>query len=336
MLDRLSDSKPLVSVIIPTYNRLDYLKEAIESVLQQTYKNFEVVVSDDASPQTPESMLQTFQDDRIRLRCNATNLGVGWNTTYAFKATQGKYVAYLNDDDRWHPDFLETLVSPLEADENLAAAFCDYYVIDEHSVVNPHATEQQSRKESRHKLEEGIYRPFWREGLVYQAMFSASAAVIRREVIQWQEISNAGVFWDLYLTYLACRSGLGAYYSPKRLAYYRIHHQSENMMSGNRSALAKIRKGEAGSFCFKKFMEDPNLHRHKPYFRNEWAHFKATLGIGLLRNQQYVDSRMHLIQALQINFLNPRALVALGLSCLPTVLRNPLITIKNPGFNRLR
>lgn len=332
----MTTSQSLVSVIIPTYQRLDYLKEAIKSVLKQTYCNFEILVSDDASPETPESMLRIFQDDRIRLRRNATNLGVGWNTTHAFKAAQGKYVAYLNDDDRWHPDFLATLVPPLEANENLVAAFCDYYVIDEHSTVKWHATEKQSRKEKRHKLQEGVFQPFWKEGLVDQAMFSASAAVIRRKVIQWQEISNAGVFWDLYLTYLACRSGLGAYYNPKRLSYYRIHSQSENMMSGNRSALAKIRKGEAGSFCFKKFMEDPNLHQHKPYFRNEWAHFKATLGIGLLRNQQYADSRTPLIQSLQINFLNPRALVALGLSCLPTALRNPLITVKNPGFNRLR
>ena len=135
IVDSRSQS-PLISVIIPTYNRPHYLKQAIASVVQQTYTNIEIIVSDDCSPEHPQSIIDAFQDARIRLRRNPTNLGIGLNATYAFKEAQGKYVASLNDDDVWQPNFLEKLVPPLEADPELALAFCDYSIIDAEGVVD--------------------------------------------------------------------------------------------------------------------------------------------------------------------------------------------------------
>lgn len=328
---------PLISVIIPTYNRPAYLKEAIASVLSQTYTNLEVIVSDDCSSQSPASIIDSFQDPRLRLRRNTQNVGVGLNSTYAFVESHGKYVASLNDDDKWDECFLERMVQPLEENPELVLAFCDYYVMDDHGGVNWSATQKQTRKEKRHQLQEGVYQPFWKIGLVDQAVFTASASLIRRDAVRWEKLFEAGVFWDYYIAYLACRSGRGAYYCAERLSYYRIHAQSENMVSGNRNIQAKIRKGKAATFCHQRFMEDENLQAYRPYFQQEWAHANTTLGIGFLRMGQFPKARDYLYRALRRQKFNFRTLVALSVSYLPQSMAHSLAQVRNPGlFARLR
>lgn len=329
MLTSNKPQGPLVSVIIPTYNRPHYLKEAIASVVQQTYVNLEIIVSDDCSLENPAAIVDAFNDSRIRLRRNPTNLGVGLNVTRAFQEARGEYVASLNDDDIWSPDFVAKLVPLLEANAELALTFCDYYVIREDSRVDAVATEAQTRREKRHQLQAGVYQPFWEIGLIDRSVFTASAALIRRDAVDWSRLHEAGVFWDYFISYLACRSGRGAYYCPERLAYYRIHAQSENMTSGNQNAEAKIRKGKAGIACYERFIEDAPTPELKSYFQQEWAYANATLGIGLLRAQQVEAARPYLWRSLRQTTLNPRALVALFLSYIPYPLASPFLRVRN-------
>jgi glycosyltransferase involved in cell wall biosynthesis len=68
MPSKIDSQNSLVSVIIPTYNRPKYLKQAIESAVKQTYKNIEIIVSDDCSPESPQKIVDSFNDPRIRLR----------------------------------------------------------------------------------------------------------------------------------------------------------------------------------------------------------------------------------------------------------------------------
>lgn len=325
-----STSTPLVSVIIPTYNRPAYLEAAIASVLRQTVQDFEIIVSDDCSAANPEPLVQSFHDPRIRFRRNSTNLGIAWNATHAFQMARGKYVSSLNDDDLWTEHFLEKLIAPLEADPSLILAFCDYWVIDADGSINPQNTEQQTRKEGRDRLHQGVYQPFWKIGLVDQAVFTSSGAVIRSEAIAWDELPTAGVFWDYYLAYLACRSERGAYYCPERLMHYRRHPQSENMISGSRDAQAKIRKGKAGITCYERFAADvpPDL---KPHFQREWAHANTTLAIGLMRDHAVAAARPYLRRSLTRYPWSLRTLVALALSYLPRSFAHSLVQLRNPG-----
>lgn len=323
---------PLISVVIPTYNRPAYLKEAIASVVNQTYTNLEIIVSDDCSHESPQPIIDSFQDSRLRLRRNSKNLGIGLNSTHAFAEANGKYVASLNDDDRWDNNFLSRLVQPLEENSDLVLAFCDYYVMDDNGHVNWAKTQKHTRQEKRHKLKEGVYQPFWKLGLVDQAVFTASASLIRKCAVQWENLFEAGVFWDYYLAYLACRSGQGAHYCPERLAYYRMHAQSENMVSGSRNAQAKVRKGKAATFCHRCFMEDNNLRSHRFYFQREWAHASTTLGIAFLRMRQTETARFHLYQALRYQPLDLRTLVATIASYLPQSMSHSLAHIRNPGL----
>jgi glycosyltransferase involved in cell wall biosynthesis len=309
--------EPLVSVIILTYNRPEFLKKAIASAVGQTYRNLEIIVSDDCSPDSPQAIIDSFQDPRIRLRRNPQNLGIALNVTNAFKAATGKYVASLNDDDLWNEDYLAKLVPYLEANSDLVVAFCDHYVIDSDDEIEDLKTEKNTRYWKRSRLKQGVYKPFYHLSVVDQSVFIALATVIRRDAIDWHSIPpEVGLFWDLYLAYLVCRSGGGAYYYPERLTRYRIHPQSETQISGKKNIQAKIRMGKAGIFCYEQFMVDEQLGEFRSYFRYKLSQFHTTLGIGLMRSGQMAAARLHFWQAIQYQ-LNLRTIAALTLSFTP-------------------
>jgi glycosyltransferase involved in cell wall biosynthesis len=308
---------PLVSVITPTYNRPAYLKDALTSAVRQTYKNIEIIVSDNCSLENPQAIVDSFNDPRIRFSRNATNLGMFANTINAFKMARGKYVATLLDDDMWEEDFLEKLVPSLEANPDLALAFCDHYIIDADGKIDSALTEDCSQFYKRANLKEGIYQPFYKISLIDRSVSTATAAVIRRDIINWDAIPpEVGGSWDIYLNYLCCRSGLGAYYYPQKLTRYRVHEQTDTMLSGKRDPQAKIRKAKADIFCYEQFMEDEQLQEFKPYFQQQWVHLSTTLGIGLMRIEQLAEARTYFWRSLQENF-NLRSIIALLLSFTP-------------------
>jgi len=310
-------NQPLVSIIIPTYNRPEYLKVALASAVQQTYQNIEIIVSDNCSPENPESIVESFKDSRIRFFRNQSNLGMFPNTMNAFKKARGKYVASLLDDDLWEKDFLAKLVPALEANSNLALAFCNHYIIDGNGTIDAAATEKCSRFYKRENLQEGIYQPFYKLSLIDRAVSTATAAVIRREIIDWDIIPpEVGGSWDIYLNYLCCRSGLGAYYYPAKLTRYREHEQTETMQSGRRNFQAKIRKAKADLFCYEQFMKDEQLAELYPYFEKKWGQISTSLGIGLMRGENLKEARTRFWDSLKRHF-SLRTIAALIVSFIP-------------------
>ncbi len=107
---------PRVSILIPTYNYAHYLEEAITSALQQTYKDFEVIIVDDQSTDnTDEVVLPYLSDERVRYYKNETNLGLSKNFNESLKYARGEYIKYLLADDLLHPELLETFVPIMDA-----------------------------------------------------------------------------------------------------------------------------------------------------------------------------------------------------------------------------
>lgn len=316
-----STLQPLVSVIIPTYNRSDYLRDAISSALSQTYTNIEVVVTDDCSPHSPKDLVDSFNDPRIRFLQNEKNLGITLNITNGFEAAKGKYVASLNDDDLWTPDFLSRLIPPLEENPDVAVAFCDHFIVDSEGDIDWTATEANTQRWKRDQTKAGLHQPFWHLALVDQAVSCAAAAVIRKEVVDWSELRTAGQkgmgrHWDYFLGYLACRSGKAAYYCPERLTKYRIHAQNITAVTNRKNNRTKINSGFSRIYCYEKFLADEQLRSLWPYCKRQLAFGNTTMGIGLLRDGQISQARSHLLCALGQSF-SLRTAAALTLSFLP-------------------
>lgn len=107
--------KDLVSIIMPSYNTGKYIGESIRSVLAQTYKNWELIIVDDCSSDNTDAVVKEYlQDTRIRYLKNQRNSGAAVSRNYALREAQGKWVAFLDSDDTWHPEKLERQIRFME------------------------------------------------------------------------------------------------------------------------------------------------------------------------------------------------------------------------------
>jgi glycosyltransferase involved in cell wall biosynthesis len=105
---------PLATVLMPVYNAESYVSEAIESILNQTFTDFEFLIIDDASTDTSLEIIQQYSDKRIRLISNATNLGIAQTLNKGIDLAKGKYIARMDADDISEKDRLEKQIGLLE------------------------------------------------------------------------------------------------------------------------------------------------------------------------------------------------------------------------------
>lgn len=116
---------PLVSVIITTHNRSQLLPIAINSVLQQTFKDFELIIVDDASSDDTQKIIKNYEGNGyIRSLSIKNSKGANHARNQGIKISKGKYIAFLDDDDWWFPNKLKRQVQLLNSDENIAIAGC--------------------------------------------------------------------------------------------------------------------------------------------------------------------------------------------------------------------
>jgi glycosyltransferase involved in cell wall biosynthesis len=119
-----------VSAIILTYNRAQVLTEAIDSVLDQTFKDFELIVVDNYSSDNTESIVASYTDKRIRYFKNQNNGFMGINRNFGIEKSGGEYIAFLDDDDLWLPEKLEKQVELLDSNKALGLVYSDSYMMD--------------------------------------------------------------------------------------------------------------------------------------------------------------------------------------------------------------
>lgn len=123
--------EPLVSVIIPTFNAEKYISETIQSVQNQTYQNWEIVLVDDASTDETQTIITSFlTDKRIQFYPLEINSGTGISRNTALAKAEGKYIAFLDADDLWKPEKLQKQVAFMQAND-LPFTFSFYDCIDE-------------------------------------------------------------------------------------------------------------------------------------------------------------------------------------------------------------
>jgi glycosyltransferase involved in cell wall biosynthesis len=121
---------PTVSVVLTSYNHQKFIGEAIESVLKQTYKDFELIIVDDDSTDNSWELINSYMDDRIIKIKNKKNMRAeGFYN--AIKIAKGKYIAIHHSDDIWMPGKLEKQVTFLDENPNYVAVFTKVDVIDE-------------------------------------------------------------------------------------------------------------------------------------------------------------------------------------------------------------
>ena len=146
----------LVSIIMPSYNTAQYIADSIRSVQAQTYENWELLIVDDCSTDDTDGAVAPFlADGRIRYLKNAVNSGAAVSRNYALREAKGRWIAFLDSDDLWHPEKLERQLAFMERTGCRFSYTC-YEQIDEHSDPSGIMVRGPERITKR-----GMYRFCW-------------------------------------------------------------------------------------------------------------------------------------------------------------------------------
>ena len=124
-----TDKEDLVSVIMPSYNTAAYIEETVQSVLNQTYKNWELIIVDDCSTDETDDILSKFTDERIRIYKNEKNSGAAVSRNRALREARGRWIAFLDSDDLWSPNKLEKQIAFMETN-GYRFSYTNYEEID--------------------------------------------------------------------------------------------------------------------------------------------------------------------------------------------------------------
>lgn len=163
----------LVSVIIPVYNRENTIKRAIDSILCQTYSNLELIIVDDGSTDDTVSIINGYNDDRIRLICHKNCGGANKARNTGIANAKGEYIAFQDSDDEWLPDKLSLQIDAMESQKFLAC-YCPYYLY-EGEVVFPVPYDYTDCGKYQNRLQ---------EILKVHNVISTQTLMIKREVLE--------------------------------------------------------------------------------------------------------------------------------------------------------
>jgi glycosyltransferase involved in cell wall biosynthesis len=132
MTDRL-----LVSCILTTYNRGNLIKRSLESILNQTYLDLEILVIDDCSFDNTREIIESYNDKRIKYICHEKNMGLAQARNTGMEISEGYYIAFLDDDDEWLTNKIEKQIEVFEKSDlaNLGMVSCGIKIINDGSVI---------------------------------------------------------------------------------------------------------------------------------------------------------------------------------------------------------
>ena len=119
----------LVSIIMPSYNTGQYIAETIQSVISQTYQNWELIIVDDCSTDNTDEIVAKIRDERIRYFKNVNNSGAAVSRNKALREARGRWIAFLDSDDLWMPEKLEKQISFMKKND-YAFSYTNYEEID--------------------------------------------------------------------------------------------------------------------------------------------------------------------------------------------------------------
>lgn len=211
----------LFTVVIPAYNAERFIGKTIQSVLDQSYSAFEIIVVDDASEDTTRQIAEDFKDKRIKvysLKCNSGHAAAPRN--YAILKSQGSFIAFLDADDLWLPQKLEIFYSFIEQ-TNAQFMFSNGFIIDENDTV--------IKKMLPPRIKKNVLLP--KEPLLLMTNFVPnSSVVVYKDIIQNKRFAEDKRFRGVedYGLWLQLNQEFNIYYIQEALFKYRVH---ENMMS---------------------------------------------------------------------------------------------------------
>ncbi|WNZ27296.1 glycosyltransferase family 2 protein [Leptolyngbya sp. NK1-12] len=229
---------PKVSVIVPNYNHAQFLEQRLQSILDQTYQDFELIYLDDASTDNSNEVFAQFADHpKIRSILNTTNSGSPfkqWNK--GIQHSTGEYIWIAESDDFAESTFLETLVPILDNHPNVGIAYCQSRQVDEHNQL----------KDTMHWWTDDVSKERWRQDFFNNGLDecrnylslrntvpNASAVLTRKQLFEKVGYAYEPMFLcGDWMTWIKLLLESDVFFTAKILNYYRTHNSSVRSKPG--------------------------------------------------------------------------------------------------------
>jgi glycosyltransferase involved in cell wall biosynthesis len=223
------NSRPRVSVCIPTVDRVEWLREAIASIAAQTWQDFEVVICDNSGnadgQRRIDEVMAAFPQLRFVLKRHPKRIDAIDNFNSLIDTAQGELWACLTDDDRVRPNFLARSVEVLDRHPECAFTFSDHWVMRADGSIDERLSEKTSVKYGRSTLREGVYFHAQLFDLFLKQAMCLQTGVYRRPMVASLRFLPGILAGDysFFLRLSVGRQEFNAYYLDERLFEYRVH-----------------------------------------------------------------------------------------------------------------
>jgi glycosyltransferase involved in cell wall biosynthesis len=275
---------PQISIIIPTYNGGENIERAVESVLKQTFQNFEIIIIDDFSKDNTVEIIEELKKEEPRIKLVILDRNSGSPAkpkNEGFKIARGRYIAYLDQDDEWLPNKLEEQIRFFKDSNNdkLGIVSCGAILMNIHENIFSYFIPVQNKN-------------IFPEILLRNPIYSNSSVLIKREVIE--KVGDRDEYMkyseDLEMWIRVAGRGYDFGYIFKPLFKYYFH--SNNVSS----VIDIIHKAKDMEYTFKKHKDLYKKHNyvHVGLFR---------LGIMYLLGNSFKKGRINLIESIKTNRL---------------------------------
>jgi len=215
----------LISVIMPSYNSERYIKETIDSILAQTYRNWELIVVDDCSTDETYSIIEEYSKNDCRIKCFRldSNSGPGVSRNFALKKAKGNFISFLDSDDLWSREKLSRQYDFMKK-ENCPISYTSYSLID-------------SIGQDMNKLIKVKGNPLTLQDYLKNTIIGFSTSMINKNITGDIEITSLRSREDTLLWIQLLDKGFYALGLDENLTRYRIH---DNSISANKFESAKL------------------------------------------------------------------------------------------------
>jgi glycosyltransferase involved in cell wall biosynthesis len=222
-------NRPLISIVLCSYNGERFIKEQIDSILSQTYSNIEIIISDDASTDATPQILQEYKThQKIKLFFQSQNLGSPKNFEFTLKQTIGEFIAYSDQDDIWLPQKIEKLYKGIE-DKSLI--YSDSELVDESgNKLNKKISDLRD-----------MYSGHQTKGFIFSNAVWGHALMINSKILPAVLPTPEGIPHDIWTAFIATTI-TGIKYLDQPLTLYRQHASTATKTIAEKAKKRKMSK----------------------------------------------------------------------------------------------
>lgn len=216
---------PKLSIVITTYNRLNFLKQALQSVLNQSYRNYEIIIIDDCSTYETYEWINSLKYENLYYVRNNVNRGVGFNRKYGYLKSRGNYIIFMDDDDYYiDNDFFLKSINILEERNNLNLAF----VSGNANILMDSSNELIEKKLKLKGYVNNVdYLINFQD--TYSKPFSTFTTIFNKDYLEKSNFSEMKMVNDSSIYLRALLVG-GAYILYENIGVYRVHNSNLSKM----------------------------------------------------------------------------------------------------------